>query len=97
MGLQPGSAWEVSNGRSKALSQPRCGINLDDVHYIRGKHTLSAGVWVQRAQQYETGAAQGSAGAVAYPTVLAFLQDKPSQAILVRNPIPVGFRTTEIA
>jgi len=69
----------------------------DDVHYIKGKHTIAAGVWVQRIQQYETGAAQGSAANVAYPTVLAFLQDKPSQAILVRNPVPVGYRTTEVA
>src|SRR5205085_2722560 len=43
------------------------------------------------------GAAQGSAANVAYPTVLAFLQDKPSQAILVRNPVRLGYRTLEAA
>ena len=69
----------------------------DDLHVSRGTHSFSGGIWVQRVQQYETGAAQGSAASVAYPTVLAFLQDKPSQAILVRNPVPVGYRSTEVA
>ncbi|PWU05423.1 MAG: TonB-dependent receptor [Terriglobia bacterium] len=69
----------------------------DDVHLIKGKHSFSAGAWVQRIQQDQNGAAQGSAGNVAYPTVLAFLQDKPSQAIAVRNPVRLGYRSLEAA
>jgi hypothetical protein len=50
--------------------------------------------WVQ---ENLAGAAQGSAGNVAYDTVLKFLQDKPKAAILVRNPVPVGYRSLEAA
>src|SRR5229473_2195573 len=69
----------------------------DDLHFTKGKHSWSAGVWIHRVQENLAGAAQGSAGNVAYPTVLAFLQDKPSAAILVRNPVPVGYRSLEAA
>ena len=67
----------------------------DDLRLTKGKHSWSAGVWVQRIHQNSKGAAQASAGNIAYPTVLAMLQDQPSQFIVNRNPIPVGYRTTE--
>lgn len=69
----------------------------DDLHFTKGRHAWSAGGWMQWAQQNLTGAAQGSAGNVAYKNMQAFLQDKPTAAILVRNPIPVGYRTREAA
>ena len=69
----------------------------DDLHFTKGKHSWSAGVWIHRVQENLAGAAQGSAGNVAYKTVLAFLQDQPSAAILVRNPVPVGYRSLEAA
>ena len=34
---------------------------------------------------------------MAYPTVLAMIQDQPSQFIINRNPLPVGYRSTEAA
>jgi hypothetical protein len=67
----------------------------DDVHITKGRHSWSAGGWYQRIQQNQAGAALASAGSVSYPTLTAFLQDKPSQFIIQRNPIPVGYRTTE--
>ncbi len=67
----------------------------DDVHFTKGSHAWSAGVWAHRVQENLAGAAQGSAANVGYPTVTAFLQDKPSAAILVRNPVPVGYRSWE--
>jgi carboxypeptidase family protein len=69
----------------------------DDLHFIKGKHSLSAGVWVQRIHQNSFGAAQFSAGGVSYTTMLTFLQDIPSQFNLNRNPIPIGYRSTEAA
>ena len=69
----------------------------DDLHLTKGKHSWSIGAWIQRIQSDVNGAAQGSAGNVAYPTVLAFLQDKPSQAIVVRNPVRLGYRSLEAA
>lgn len=69
----------------------------DDLHFNKGRHALSAGGWIQRVQQGLAGAVQGSAASVAYPTVMAFLQDRPSQAVVVRNPAPVGYRSLEAA
>ena len=67
----------------------------DDLHFTKGSHAWSVGIWAHRVQENLAGAAQGSAANVAYPTVTAFLQDKPSAAILVRNPVPLGYRSWE--
>ena len=69
----------------------------DDVHFISGRHSWSAGGWLQRIHENNFGSAQGSAANVAYPTVLAMLQDSPTQIILNRNPISVGYRSIEAA
>ncbi|PYU27622.1 MAG: TonB-dependent receptor [Acidobacteria bacterium] len=67
----------------------------DDVHFTRGSHAWSVGVWTHRVQENLAGAAQGSAGNVAYQNVTKFLLDQPTAAILVRNPVPVGYRSWE--
>jgi carboxypeptidase family protein len=69
----------------------------DDVHFTKGKHSISAGAWVQRVHQNSFGSAQFSAGGVSYGTMLTFLQDIPSQFNLVRNPVPIGHRQFEAA
>ena len=69
----------------------------DDVHWTRGKHSWTFGGWIQRVQQDQAGVALSSAANVAYPTVLAFLQDKPNQAIVTRNAPMVGYRHVEAA
>jgi hypothetical protein len=69
----------------------------DDLHLITGKHTFSAGVWLQRIHQNSFGSAQFSAGGVSYTTMLTFLQDTPSQFNLNRNPVPLGYRSLEAA
>jgi carboxypeptidase family protein len=69
----------------------------DDLHWIKGKHSFSFGGWIQRVQNNVAGGPQGSAGNVAYKTVTDFIQDKPSQALLVRNPVMVGYRSLEAA
>src|SRR5213078_3021921 len=68
----------------------------DDLRFTKGKHSYSAGVWVQRIHEYSVGAAQFSAGGASYPTMLTFLQDLPSNPFnLNRNPAPIGYRTTQ--
>jgi hypothetical protein len=67
----------------------------DDLHFTRGNHSWSAGVWIQRVQQNMYGGAQFTAGTVNYPTLLAFLQDLPTQFIAASNPQPLYFRSTE--
>jgi hypothetical protein len=70
----------------------------DDVHFTKGRHSFSAGAWVQRIHQNSWGAAQFSAGGASYQTMLTFLQDIPSNPFnLNRNPAPLGYRQTEAA
>ncbi len=89
------SAFTPANGGNPQAQARNYYTWSDDLHLTGGKHSWSAGVWVQRIHQNTAGSGQASGGNVAYPTVLAMLQDQPSQFILNRNPIPVGFRTTE--
>src|SRR6266581_3364912 len=70
-------------------------IIADDLRFTKGKHSFSTGVWVQRIHENHFGAAQFSAGGVSYTTMLTFLQDIPSQFNLVRDPLPLGYRSTE--
>jgi hypothetical protein len=91
------SAVAAAPGNNASIGVRNYFTESDDVHWTKGKHSWSFGGWIQRIQSDLTGAAQGSAGNVAYPTVTAFLQDRPSQAIVVRNPIRVGYRSLEAA
>ena len=70
---------------------------IDDVHVTRGSHSLSLGVWIQRVQENSTGASSGTSGAVAYPTLQAFLQDQPSSFLAAPIVTLLGFRTTQAA
>jgi hypothetical protein len=69
----------------------------DDVHFRIGRHSFSTGGWIQRIHQNLLGAAQNSAGGASYTTLLTFLQDNLSQFNLNRNPVGLGYRTTEAA
>jgi hypothetical protein len=69
----------------------------DDLHWTKGRHSWSFGGWIQRLQQGQAGVALSSAGNVAYSNVLAFLQDKPTPAIVTRNAPGLGYRSTEAA
>ena len=69
----------------------------DDLHFIKGRHSLSAGAWVQRIHQNSFGAAQFSAGGVSYATMLTFLQDIPSQFNVSRSSVPIAYRSFEAA
>ncbi|PYS45755.1 MAG: hypothetical protein DMG13_31405 [Acidobacteria bacterium] len=67
----------------------------DDLRLTRGKHSFSAGVWVQRIHENHVGNPQFSAGGVSYSTMLTFLQDIPSSFNVIRNPVALGYRSTE--
>lgn len=91
------SAVAAAPGNNPQIGVRNYFTEADDLHITHGSHAFSVGGWMQRIQQNLSGAPQGSAASVAYPSVLAFLQDKPSQAIVVRNPVPVGNRSLEAA
>src|SRR5437867_8300627 len=91
------SAYTPANGGNPQSQARNYYTWSDNLHLTRGKHSWSAGIWVQRIHQNPAGTGQASAGNVAYPTVLAMLQAQRSQFILNRNPIPVRYHTTEAA
>src|SRR5213593_3883025 len=98
-GISPASPSAVGGipGSNPTIGVRRYFTEADDLRFVKGKHSWSLGVWYQRSQQDQSGAALGSAANVAYPTILAFLQDRPTQAIVVRNAPLLGYRTTEAA
>jgi hypothetical protein len=67
----------------------------DDVHYNKGKHLLTFGAWFQQVQQDPKGSNVATAGVVAYPTLLAFLQDAPTQFQANANPQADYYRQKE--
>jgi len=89
------SAYTPANGANANWGTRTYFTYSDDLHVTKGKHNWSAGAWLQKIQQNAGGAGQASAGNVAYPTVLAMLQDQPSQFIINRDPRPAGYRSTE--
>src|SRR5260370_6558326 len=66
----------------------------DDLHYIKGKHSLSAGGWVQRVQSNWFSSSLSRA-TVTYPTLQAFLTDSPTQISAIPLLTELGFRTLE--
>ncbi|MBI2816075.1 MAG: TonB-dependent receptor [Acidobacteria bacterium] len=111
-GFAPGSfAIGGTGGASGVTITPAGGTGLqsgtvrnyftwaDDVHLVKGKHSVSAGLWIQRIQQQNIKAAgqSGAGGQVTYPTLLALLQDLPTEIRVVPNPSVLGFRSTQAA
>ena len=69
----------------------------DDVHFTRGKHTISIGGWFQRVQDNQSGPNQNKTGTAAFPSLLAFLTDAPTQFNANIVVTPVGWRQIETA
>src|SRR4029077_19232347 len=69
----------------------------DDLHVVKGKHSLTAGVWIQRIQSNLPAGGQSASGQASYPTLLAFLQDAPQQIAINAVTTPLGWRSTEAA
>jgi carboxypeptidase family protein len=91
------SAVSGTPGNNPTLGIRHYFTESDDLHWTKGKHSLSFGGWIQRVQQGEAGVALSSAANVAYANVLDFLQDKPRQAIVTRNAPQLGYRSLEAA
>ena len=68
----------------------------DDVRYVKGNHTVSAGAWVQKIQSNRDGSGASKA-TVAYPTLVRFLTDEPTSFQAVPSRTMLGFRTTQAA
>jgi carboxypeptidase family protein len=89
------SAVVAANGINPLTGIREYYTAADDVRWTKGKHSFSAGGWFQRLHSNVFGSAQFSAGGISYTNMLNFLTDVPSQFNLNRNPVPVGFRSTE--
>ncbi|PYU33737.1 MAG: TonB-dependent receptor [Acidobacteria bacterium] len=72
------SSIVVANGNAPTGNAVNLATGSDDVHFTRGKHSFSVGVWAQRVQENQSGPAQNVSGTVAYKTLQAFLQDSPT-------------------
>jgi len=69
----------------------------DDLRVTMGRHSLSMGGWLMRVQQTAFSSAQQNAGTVSYNSLLAFLQDQPTQFSFQANPTQLNYRSTEAA
>src|SRR5436309_4422684 len=75
------SALIAPNGQNLNYNARRNFSVSDDVKLTKGIHSLGFGAWVQRVEQTAFSSGQNNAGTVTYPTLLAFLQDRPTRFI----------------
>src|SRR5438552_16692616 len=73
------SALIAPNGQNLAYNARRNFSFSDDLKLTKGIHNFSVGAWFQRVEQTAFSSGQNNAGTVTYPTLLAFLQDLPTQ------------------
>jgi Carboxypeptidase regulatory-like domain len=69
----------------------------DDVHFTRGNHSWSAGVWIYKLEEDLFGGAQTTAGTIAYGSILTMLQDIPTAFQVTPRSNPGDFTSTESA
>jgi hypothetical protein len=85
----------VANGNDPTANAVNLFTVTDDVHWTKGRHSYSFGAWVQRVQENQSGPAQNKSGTAAYSTLLAFLQDSPTQVNANVLVTPLGYRQWE--
>jgi hypothetical protein len=85
----------VANGNDPTANALNLFTGSDDVRVTKGKHSFSFGAWFQRVQENQSGPAQNKSGTVAYPTLLAFLQDAPTAFNANVVVTPLGYRQWE--
>jgi len=85
------------NGQNLAYNARRNFSFSDDLKLTRGIHNLSLGGWFQRVEQTAFSSGQNNAGAITYPTLLAFLQDRPTQFRTQTKPTELIFRSLQAA
>src|SRR5213592_764618 len=91
------SALIAPNGQNLAYNARRNFSFSDDLKLTKGIHNLSLGAWFQRVEQTAFSSGQNNAGAITYPTLLAFLQDSPMQFRTQTKPTELIFRSLQAA
>src|SRR5437867_4375321 len=91
------ATFTAANGQNPINSFRRNFNASDDLRMTRGRHNLTMGVWLQTVQQGVFSSVQNNAGTLTYRTLLAMLQDRPTQFQAAPAPVPLIFRTTEAA
>ena len=91
------STFTSANGQNPINSSRQNFTGSNDLRLTKGRHNLSMGVWFQSVQQGVFSSVQNNAGTLTYPTLLAMLQDRPTQLQAAPGPVPLNFRTTEAA
>jgi hypothetical protein len=91
-------ASQITNGGTNAGSNLHAVRNLftgsDQLSYIRGRHTLTFGGWVQRIQSNDS-LVQDQYGQVSFTNLQTFLQGQVSTYTYAPGFTPLGWRTTE--
>src|SRR5437867_1034355 len=91
------STFTSANGQNLISSNRQNFSGSSDLRMTMQRHSLSLGVWVHWVQQGVFSSVQNNAGTLTYPTLLAMLQDRPTQFQAAPAPVPLNFRTTEAA
>ncbi len=92
-----GGTIATADGFSGSVTYARTFFTYsDDIRYIKGNHSISAGGWLQAVRSNRDGA--GSAKAtVSYATLTAFLTDAPTTFQVTPASVMQGYRTKEAA
>ena len=91
------SALIAPNGQNLAYNARRNFSFSDDLKLTRGIHNFSMGAWFQRVEQTAFSSGQNNAGTVSYPSLLAFLQDRPTRFLTQTKPTELIFQGTQAA
>src|SRR3989441_784849 len=91
------SALIAPNGQNLNYNARRNFSFSDDLKLTRGIHSFSFGAWFQRVEQTAFSSGQNNAGTVSYPTLLAFLQDRPTQFNTQTKPTELIFGSKQAA
>jgi Carboxypeptidase regulatory-like domain len=91
------SALIAPNGQNLNYNARRNFSVSDDLKLTKGIHSFSFGAWFQRVEQTAFSSGQNNAGTVSYPTLLAFLQDRPTQFNTQTKPTELIFSSKQAA
>ncbi len=91
------SALIAPNGQNLNYNARRNFSFSDDVKLTKGIHSFSFGAWFQRVEQTAFSSGQNNAGTVSYQTLLAFLQDRPTQFNTQTKPTELIFSSKQAA
>src|SRR2546425_6594754 len=91
------SALFAPNGQNLNYNARRNFSFSDELKLTKGIHSFSFGAWFQRVEQTAFSSGQNNAGTVSYPTLLAFLQDRPTQFNTQTKPTELIFSSKQAA